>query len=206
MIPDQPREALAEAMGSRALLVEHRTAVRNRLNSAVVPQIREALQAQLAALKQQIAALESFITATVAARKDLTRRTEIVVSVIGVASVSSWAILAWLPEIGCLTRKQIAALVGVAPFDHDSGPVHGRRHIAGGCKPLRDVLYMTALSAAFKNPPLAAFYQRLRAKGKEHKVAVIAVARRLVCMLNALVRDDRKWIPDHVSTRPSYSI
>ncbi len=206
MIPDQPREALAEAMASRALLVEHRTAVGNRLHGAVVPQIREPLQAQLAALKQQITALESFITATVAARKDLIRRTEIVVSVTGVAAVSSWAILAWLPEIGCLSRKQIAALVGVAPFDRDSGPVHGRRHIAGGRKPLRDVLYMAAPSAAFKNPPLAAFYQPLRANGKEHKVAVIAVERRLLCMLNALIRDGRKWTPDHVSTRPSQTI
>ncbi len=199
VIPDQPREALAEAMGSRALPVEHRTAVGNRRHGAVVPQIRETLQAQLAALARQIAALESFITATVAANEDLIRRTEIVVSVTGVAAVSSWAVLAWLPEIGCLSRKQIAALVGVAPFDRDRGPVHGRRHIAGGRKPLRDVLYMAALSAAFKNPPLAAFYQRLRAKGKEHKVAVIAVARRLVCMLNALIRDGRKWAPNHVS-------
>ena len=193
-------------MGSRALLVEHRTAVGNRLNSAVVPQIREALQAQLTALSQQIAALESFITATVAANEDLIRRTEILVSVTGVAAVSSWAILAWLPEIGCLGRKQIGALVGVAPFDRDSGPMHGRRHIAGGRKPLRDVLYMAALSAAYHNPPLATFYQRLRAKGKAHKVAVIAVAKRLICMLNALIRDGRKWTPNHVSTRPAHVI
>lgn len=205
LVPDQVRQKLAEAMGSRALLVEHRTALKNQLGTTSIETVRELLQAQLKALNAQINALENFIKQTIADHQALTRRAEIIVSVPGLGKVSCWALLAWMPEIGSLTRKQAAALIGVAPYDRDSGPFRGTRHIAGGRKPPRDVLYMAAQSAAFTNPTMSPFYQRLRAKGKEHKVAVIAVLRKLIGLINTLIEEGRTWQANHVSQRPIHA-
>jgi len=205
LVPDQVRQKLAEAMGSRALLVEHRTALKNQLGTTSTETVRDLLQTQLKALKAQIAALEAFIKQTIADDQALARRAEIIVSVPGLGSVSSWALLAWMPEIGSLTRKQAAALIGVAPYDRDSGPFRGKRRVAGGRKPPRDVLYMAAQSAAYSNPNMSPFYQRLRAKGKEHKVAVIAILRKLIGLINTLIGEGRTWQADHISQRPRHA-
>ena len=101
--------------------------------------------------------------------------------------------IAELPELGTLTRRKIAALVGVAPMADDSGKHHGRRHIQGGRAQVRSGLYMAALVAARHNPILAAFYQRLRAKGKTPKQALTACMRKLLVILNAIIRDNRPW-------------
>jgi transposase len=105
----------------------------------------------------------------------------------------SLTLLASLPELGRLTRKQIAALVGVAPFAHDSGKRRGRRLTAGGRRAVRTVLYMATLSAVRYNPVLRRFYERLKRAGKVSKVALIASARKLLTILNAMVRDKAKW-------------
>lgn len=202
VVPDQIRESLAEAMASRTLLIEHRTALKNQLGTTGTETLRDLLQDQLETMQVQIDRLEAFIAQTIADDQDLARRAEIMISVPGVGEVSCWALLTWMPEIGSLTRKQAAALIGVAPYDRDSGPFRGKRHIAGGRKPPRDVLYMAAQSAAFHNPTMKPFYQRLMAKGKEHKVAVVAILRRLIGLLNALIRDGKEWQQDHVSQRP----
>lgn len=205
-VADGRREALAEAMGARALLVEHRAALGNGLRTTHAAPVRAMLESQLGALKQEIAALEAVIAESVAADEDFARRDAIITSVRGVGDVSSWALLAWVPELGALSGRQISALIGVAPYDRDSGPVRGARHIGGGRKPPRDVLTMAALAATRCNPQLAAFYQRPRALGKPHKVALIAVVGKLICLLNALIRDGRTRSPNHVATRPKHAL
>ena len=205
-VADGRREALAEAMGARALLVEHRAALGNGLRTTHAAPVRAVLETQLGALKQQIAALEAVIAESVAADEDFARRDAIITSVRGVGDVSSWALLARVPELGALSGRQISALIGVAPYDRDSGPVRGARHIGGGRKPPRDVLTMAALAATRCNPQLAAFYQRPRALGKPHKVALIAVVGKLICLLNALIRDGRTRSPNHVATRPKHAL
>ncbi len=107
--------------------------------------------------------------------------------------VTSFTLLAELPELGTLSRQKIAALVGLAPFNRDSGRFRGRRHIFGGRADVRSVLYMAALSGIRYNPVLKRFYERLMAKGKLFKVAITACMRKLLTILNAIVRDGATW-------------
>ena len=121
------------------------------------------------------------------------RRDEVLQSVPGVGPVTSLTLLALLPELGRLSHKEVAALVGVAPHARESGRWRGARHCSGGRAEVRSVLYMAALTAVRSNAPLKAFYRRLRAAGKPPKVALIAAARKLLVILNTMVRDDRLW-------------
>ena len=116
-------------------------------------------------------------------------------SVPGVGRVVSLTLLAELPELGRLSHKEIAALVGVAPLNRDSGTFRGKRLVYGGRAPVRAVLYMAALVAARRNPVIRAFYQRLRAAGKPAKVALTACMRKLLIILNAIARSGTPWQP-----------
>ena len=118
---------------------------------------------------------------------------ELLSSVPGVGPVLSVALLADLPELGRLNRREIASLAGVAPFNHDSGTLHGQRQIADGRPRLRRVLYAATLAAAQWNPVLKAFYQRLRAAGKKPKVARVAVMRKLLTILNCMLKTRTAW-------------
>ncbi len=117
-------------------------------------------------------------------------------SVPGVGRVVSLTLLAELPELGRLSHKEVAALVGVAPLNRDSGTLRGRRLVYGGRAPVRAVLYMAALVASKCNPVIRAFHQRLRAAGKPAKVALTACMRKLLTILNAIPRDGTPWQPD----------
>lgn len=117
----------------------------------------------------------------------------ILTSVPGIGPVTAAALIAWMGELGAIGNRQAAALIGVAPFARDSGSLKGGRHISGGRRRPRDVLYMAAMTACTFNPEMAAFHDRLRERGKPHKVAVTAVMRRLIVMANALLRDGRVW-------------
>ena len=116
-------------------------------------------------------------------------------SVPGVGPITASTLIAELPELGHLDRRQIAALVGVAPFNRDSGTLRGRRTIRGGRRPVRRALYMAALTATRHNPVLVTFYQRLRTTGHPPKVALMAALRKLLTILNAILRDRRPWHP-----------
>lgn len=120
---------------------------------------------------------------------------ELLRSMPGVGPTLARTLLAELPELGRLTRRQIAALVGVAPFSRDSGLLRGRRTVWGGRAPVRAVLYMAALTAVRVNPPFKAAYARLRNAGKPPKLALTACMRRLICTLNAMLRDQAPWKP-----------
>ena len=118
----------------------------------------------------------------------------------GIGPVSSRTLLAELPELGTLDRKQIASLAGVAPFNRDSGSLKGRRSIWGGRAPLRCALYMATLVATTRNPVIRDFYNRLRAKGKLFKVALIACMRKLLTILNSMIKHKTRWSDTFLQT------
>lgn len=130
------------------------------------------------------------------ADKALGRRLDLLLSVPGIGMPTALALLIAMPELGSISREQAAALIGLAPFDHDSGKHHGRRHIAGGRARPRQALYAAALPAAYRwNRQLMALYARLTAAGKPHKLALVACARKLVIFANTVLQRGQPWTP-----------
>lgn len=191
---DASREALAALVARRRQLVEALIAERNHLEHAI-PAIAIWVDRHIAVLRDQLAQVDAAIAATVAADQALAHRQGILTSLEGVGPATAAVLLAELPELGRIEHKQLSALIGVAPINHDSGQFRGQRHIAGGRASVRCALYMATLSAVRHNHELRRFYQRLRENGKPAKVALIAAMRKLATILNALVRDDRPWQP-----------
>jgi transposase len=193
-LPDPDRQGLEALVVRRRQLVEMRTMERNR-RARVEPRFRGQLEEHLAWLDRQLDQLDREVD-------DLLRRSpiwraqdDLLRSAKGVGPVLSATLLARLPELGRLDHRAIAALVGVAPFNRDSGRAQGKRAIWGGRGPVRAALYMATLSATRSNPVLRAFYRRLLQAGKPKKVALIACARRFLVILNAMLRDGQAWRP-----------
>lgn len=144
-------------------------------------------------LDRQIAGLEAQIEQTIASDAELAATADILRSVPGIGPVASTMMIAEMPELGQISGEQAAALTGLAPIAHDSGAMRGKRAIAGGRRSLRHVMFQAALVASHHNPVLKAFADRLRAAGKPHKVVIIAVARKLVAIANAMCKSRQKW-------------
>lgn len=191
-LPDAPTQVLRQLVARRRQLLTTITEEKNRL-AVAEDEVRSYITAHLTFLREQLAALLPRITQRIAATPSAQQTDQLLRSVPGVGPVVSATLLADLPELGQLTRQQVAALVGVAPFHRDSGTLRGRRTIHGGRAGVRQTLYMGALVASRRNPVLRAFYQRLLAQGKPKKVALVAVMRRLLSNLNAMVRDGQAW-------------
>ncbi len=191
--PDAARERLAEVMGLRRLRCEQLVALRNHARGLRTPAMRDEIARQIKELRESIRRLDAEIDQAVAADAELVRKRGVLLSMPGIGPVVSAAVLAWLPEAGILPPAKIAALVGVAPYDDDSGGRHGKRHISGGRAGLRCVLYMAALVAAKRNPVLRATYERLIARGKPAKVALIAVLHKMLTRLNAMLHTGQAW-------------
>ncbi len=153
-----------------------------------------------AAMIARYGALDRQIAATLAAQPDASERAAILASVPGVGPVATSALLALLPELGRRDGKAIAALAGLAPIAQDSGKRRGQRRIQGGRGVVRCALYMATLVASRHNPVIRAFYQRLRASGKAPKLALTAAMRKLLVILNAMLRDGTSWNPHHLAT------
>ena len=149
----------------------------------------------MARIEADIRLLDKRLAEMIAADSDLARRYARLTSMPGVGPVLAFTLIALLPELGRMSRKQIAALVGLAPYDFDSGKLRGHRSIYGGRMPVRNVLYMAALSACRYNPALKAFRDRLAAAGKKPKVIIVAVMRKMITTLNAMLRDSVLWQP-----------
>jgi len=149
-------------------------------------------------LDRQIAGLEAQIKQTIANDQSLANTADILRSVPGIGPVASTLLIAEMPELGQITGEQAAALTGLAPIAHDSGAMRGKRAIGGGRRLLRHVMFQAALVASHHNPVLKTFADRLRAAGKPHKVVITAVARKLVTIVNALVKSGQKWRPQIV--------
>ncbi|HZI20627.1 MAG TPA: IS110 family transposase [Pyrinomonadaceae bacterium] len=187
-LSDAETEELEALMQRRRQLIEMHVAESDRLGTAP-PVVARQLRDHLRWLEKRIADSDEGLRQRIARTAMWREQDELVRTVPDVGPVMSLTLLPSLPELGSLRRKQIAALVGVAPFARDSGRRRGRRHTAGGRRVVRAVLYMATLSAIRFNPVLRQFYERLKAAGKVSKVAIIASARKLLTMLNAMVRD-----------------
>jgi transposase len=196
-LPDAQTEALRALLTRRRQLVAMRTAEHNRLGSAP-PAVQADITAHLAWLDQRLATLDDDLDTTLRASPVWRERAELLRSVPGIGPVCTRTLLLDLPELGTLSRQRLAALAGVAPFNCDSGTIQGRRAIWGGRAPLRATLYMAVLVAVRYNPVLKAFYARLRAVGKAKKVALTACMRKLLTILNAMVKHHTPWQPREV--------
>ena len=144
-----------------------------------------------------IVLLDKRLAELVAAQPDLVQRFRLLCSMPGVGATLAYTLLALLPEFGQIGRKQIAALVGLAPYAFDSGRLRGQRHIYGGRIAVRNTLYMPALAALRFNPAVRTFHHRLVAAGKKPKVAIVAVMRKMLTTLNAMLRDGNSWTDGH---------
>ena len=166
-----------------------------RKRACVQPAAQRACQRMIEALHEQRDEVEREMRDRLRAAPQLDERYQHLRQVPGIGSINAAALVAWLPELGCRNRRTIAALVGVAPYDDDSATRRGRRRIQGGRPRLRRLLFMATLAACRYNPPLAAYYKHLLAEGKDKKVAIIAVLRKLLSCLNAMLRDNTEWNP-----------
>jgi len=193
-VPDATTQALAALVTRRRQLVEMATAEENRLGSAP-PRLRGRLQAHLRWLRRELVALDADLDTTIRTHPGWRVQDELLQSTPGVGPILARTLLGGLPELGTLSRGAIAALVGVAPWARDSGRHRGARRCWGGRADVRAVLYMATLAAVRCNPVLRAFYQRLLAAGKLKKVALVACMRKLLTILNAMVKTQTPWAP-----------
>jgi transposase len=194
-LPDEETRDLQALLDRRRQLVAMRVSEQNRLKQGPTAAVRSDLKAHLAYLSDQIEAMDNSIGEKIEAKREWKLRDEVLRSVPGLGPQTSRALLGLLPELGELTGKQVSALAGLAPRARDSGTVRGARTIFGGRSEVRTALYMASVSAMRFNPPLRAFYRRLREAGKAAKVALTAVARKLLTIANAMIRDMKPWEP-----------
>ena len=191
-LPDEQTQTLAAILTRRRQLVEMLTAEKNRLGNARKP-VRKSLRAHITWLERELAHTDSDLAHAIRESPVWREKDALLRSAPGVGPVLTTTLLAELPELGALSRRQIAALVGVAPLNRDSGTMHGKRTAWGGRAQIRAVLYMAALVAARFNPVIRAFYQRLRAAGKAKKVVLTACMRKLLTILNAMLKHRTPW-------------
>ena len=194
-LPDEAARAFAALLARRRQLVQMRAAEQNRLGTAPTAAVRRDVQRHVAWLTRQLARLDKELGEAVQASPLWRAKEDLLRGVPGIGPTVARCLLAELPELGSLSGRQAASLAGLAPRNRDSGAYRGRRSIGGGRAGVRGALYMASLSAARYNPVLKAFYRRLRAAGKLAKVALIAVARKLLTIVNAMLRDGRPWSP-----------
>jgi transposase len=192
-VPDERAKALAELVARRRQLVEMITAEGNRKRQARAPKVVERIGAHIAWLRQELTTIEQDLDIAVKESPAWVADEELLCSVPGIGCTIARTLLAELPELGTLDRKRLAALAGVAPMNRDSGTMRGRRIIGGGRATVRATLYMAALVAARVNPVIRRLYVRLREAGRPTKVALTTCMRRLLTILNAIVRDRKAW-------------
>lgn len=198
-LTDEATQDLGAILLRRRQLTDMLVAEKNRLALARKP-VRKSLKQHIHYLERELRITETELTEAIEASPIWRVKDDLLQSTPGVGPAVAQTMLAELPELGSLTGRQIASLVGVAPIAHDSGTLRGKRAIAGGRARVRTTLYMAALVATRHNAVIRAFYQRLVAAGKPKKVALVACMRKLLTILNAMLRDGRPWLavaPNH---------
>lgn len=193
-LPSEQVQALQALIARRNELTEMLTMERNRLRLAHAS-VRRALKKSIQWLEGQLKSTDDDIGGMLRECGIWREKVELLESVPGIARVTSLRLVTTLPELGTLNRREISALAGVAPFNQDSGQWRGKRRIYGGRAAARSALYMAALVGSRHNPVLRAFYQRLRAAGKPAKVALTACMRKLLTIINTMLRERRPWSP-----------
>lgn len=192
-LPDEQTRDLQDLVARRRQLLDMLLAEQNRLSLAQIPKLRRDIVRHIDWLKKRVHIVDFDLDQAIKNSSVWQEKVDLLKTIPGVGRVTALTFLCQLPELGTLSHKQIAALVGVAPFNHDSGSIRGKRRVWGGRAALRGVLYMAALTAIRFNPSVRAFYQRLRAAGKLPKVALVAAMRKLLTILNAVARDGNAW-------------
>ena len=192
-LPNAQAQALAELVTRRRQLVEMLTAELNRQQQARQRLVQTRLQRHVTWLRAAIAELEEDITRLIRSSPVWREKENVLTSAPGIGDVTAHALIAELPELGRLSRRRIASLAGLAPFIRESGRWKGRRMIRGGRAHVRRALYMATVVAIRYNPPIGDFYRRLIGAGRPKKLALIAAMRKLLTVLNAMLRDSRKW-------------
>jgi transposase len=192
-LPDEAQRGLAALVERRRELVALRVAERNRMREIQSSWVGRDLEASVAALAARIEAIDAEIERHVRGSPIWRVQENLLKTVPGVGDVVARSLIAELPELGTLSRRKIAALVGLAPVSNDSGQFRGKRSIRGGRSAIRTALYMAAVTASRCNPAIAALYKRLCAAGKPPKLALTACMRKLLVILNAIARDQKPW-------------
>lgn len=191
-IPDKTSQKIKDLLIRRSQLLEMSTMEKNRLQ--ILPKyLHRSIKSLLRMLQSQIETVTRQIEQEVAKVDQWRTKMEIMTSVPGVGKVLAYTFLSELPELGSLNRKEIAALVGVAPINRDSGKLNGKRRIRGGRHRVRTVMFMAMLSSIQCNPVFKRFYERLKAQGKIPKVALIACMRKMIVVLNTMVKNQESW-------------
>lgn len=195
-LPDAAVQVLSALTARRQQLVKMLTAERNRLHTALAP-ARPSLREHICWLEKERDRVEAELQRHIDRDLSLHNKFTLLCSMKGVGAATGYVLLSDLPELGSLNRKEIAALVGVAPFNRDSGRWRGERTTWGGRASVRAALYMASLVASRHNPVIRSFYQRLIEAGKPKKVALTACMRKLLVILNAMVKNDTPWDPNY---------
>jgi len=194
-LPDEAQRLLAELVGRRRQIIEMMVAERQREKRAANVRVRKSILRHIRVLEKELPEIDEDIGTLVRGSPVWREKEDLLVSFPGIGNTLARTLLAEVPELGELTRREIASLVGVAPFTRQSGRWKGKSMIGGGRGSARRALYIAALVASRHNPGLRTFYRRLLAAGKPKMVALIAVARKILTTLNAMLRDKRKWQP-----------
>jgi transposase len=192
-VPDAQARVLAELVARRRQLIEMIVAETNRRRMLTQSRLLRGIERHLKALQKELTAIERDIDDEIKGSPAWREKEELLISVPGIGPTVARTLIAELPELGALGRRQIAALAGLAPINRDSGRMRGRRQIAGGRAGVRSALYMAALTAMRCNPAIKLFGERLKATGKQTKLVLIAAARKLLTIANALLRDHLPW-------------
>jgi transposase len=192
-LPDAQARVLGELIARRRQLIEMMTAEANRARQVETRRVKKRIDRHRDVLQAELSEIEAELDETIRGTPIWRDKDDLLQSVPGVGDALARTLIADLPELGQLDRKKIAALVGVAPFNRDSGTLRGKRTVWGGRAAIRATLYMAALVASRRNPVIAAFYKRLLATGKAKKLALTACMRKLLTILNAIIRDQKPW-------------
>ena len=192
-LPTPEQSRLAELVGRRRQVIEMIVMESNRGRQAIDKHLAGSLERHIAFLQQDLGSIDHDVGDAIKHSPAWREAEALLKSVPGIGGVTARTLLAELPELGTVSRHKIAALVGVAPINRDSGLMRGRRAIAGGRTSVRAVLYMAALTATRRHSPFRAFYDQLTARGRPKKVALVAVMRKLITILNAILRDNSPW-------------
>lgn len=192
-LPGEDEQQLSALLTRRRQVVGMLTAEKNRLGTAPTATTQDRISQHILWLQEEQDKLDEEIDQFIDQTPIFQQKQKILQSTPGIGTVTAAMLIADLPELGQLSRQKIAALVGVAPFNNDSGPRRGKRRVKGGRAAIRSTLYMATLSSIQFNPVIQSFYQQLVKRGKEKKVAIVACMRKLLTILNAMIRDNNTW-------------
>jgi transposase len=196
--PEKQAE-IQQLVARRRQLIDLKTQESNRWDVTHAKAARKSIQAVINTLEAEIRGIETVIETLLESDDDWQRKIQLIQSVPGLGTVTAATVVADVPEIGKLNRQQISALIGLAPFNRDSGAMKGKRSISGGRKSVRCVLYMAAMAARRFNPVIKAFADRLAQHGKPHKVVITACMRKLLVILNSIIKSGQPWNPQRAS-------